>query len=179
MLRNLKWEEGAVLSIQVEEGLFTLAQMRVNHLLEVFDVFRSDEDWSGVDLSSSEIIFCIFVSTKNIKGIFSSRVGDAVVPNSRPVKKRMLSAIFGAPGSMGANFIDLSEGYSNIGADLIKASLTLENDLDIIYNHELCGMVGNPERILKRLKVYHETGVNWDESKIFLFPDIKPPQPSR
>lgn len=169
-----------MLSIQVENGLYTLAQMRANYLLEVFDVFRADESWGEVDLNLSKILFCIFVSTKNIKGIFSAHpVGNLVIKNKRPIRKRMLSAVFGSPGSMGADLIELSESYSNIGGQIIKPSLNILDDEDLIYEYELCGMEGNPDRLLNRIKVYHSTGVNWDVSKKFLFPDIQPPLPSK
>ncbi|MBP1127146.1 MULTISPECIES: hypothetical protein [Pseudomonas] len=178
MLKTLKWQKDLVLSVQVEKDLFTLAQMRENYLLEFFDVFRCDENWEGVDLNSAKIIFCIFVSPKNIKSIFSDRaVDDSVIRNNRPVKKRMLSANFDEVG--GADLIDLSDKYSNIDADLVKAGLTLEKDLDLIYEYDLCGMAGSPEKILNRLKIYFDTGVNWDPSKKYLFPGIEPPQPSR
>lgn len=179
MLKSLKWEANQVLSVKVSDNLFTLAQMRMNYLMEFFDVFRSDEDWVEVDLNKEKIIFCIFVSTKNLKGIFSGQVSSGVVVNSRPIRRRMLSPVFGSSGNNGANLIDLTDEYTNIGAETVKASLTTEKDLQLIYDYESCGMAGNPERILNRLKMYHETGVNWDETKVFLFPDIKPPQPSR
>lgn len=176
MLKSLKWQEGLVLSVKVEKDLYALAQMRNNHLLEVFNVFRTDDGWEGVDLNNVDVLFTIFVSIKNIKKIFSGVVSaDAVVPNDRPVEKRMLSAIFGTPGNTGAKLIDLSDSYSNIGARVIKDNLSLDNDLDLIYRYELCGMVGDPEKITARIKTYRETGVNWDPSKEFLFPDIQRP----
>lgn len=180
MLKKIKWEDGLVLSVKISDGLFTLAQMRFNYLMEFFDVFRSDENWEGVDLNNEDIIFCIFVSIKNIKSIFSGVVTDtSVSANRRPVKTRMLSAIFGSSGNTGANLIELSDKYSNIGGEIVKPSLTVENDLNLIYEYELCGMEGNPDKILERLRIYYETGVSWDKSKEFLFPNIQPPKPSR
>ncbi|MFQ6573762.1 hypothetical protein [Pseudomonas sp. UM16] len=176
MLRALKWQEGLVLSIKVEDGVFAIAQMRNNYLLEVFDVFREEDNWEGVDLNRLDVLFTIFVSVKNIKGIFSRlTTGAEIIPNQRPVEKRMLSAIFGAPGNTGARLIELSDDYSSIGAETLKDSLSPKDDLDLIYRYELCGMVGDPEKILSRLKKYRETGVNWDPSKEFLFPGIQLP----
>ena len=175
-MKSLKWQENLVLSIQVEEDLYAISQMRKNHLLEVFDVFSSNGDWTGVDLNKVDVLFTIFVSIKNIKSIFSSLVSsESVTPNEWPVEKRMLSAIFGAPGSTGAKLIDLSDEYSNIGAQVIKESLSPQDDLSLIHRYELCGMVGDPEKIIARIKNYRETGINWDPSKEFLFPGIQRP----
>ncbi|WP_152645538.1 hypothetical protein [Pseudomonas sp. 10-1B] len=176
MLKSLKWQEGLVLSVKIEEGLYTIAQMRSNYLLEVFDLFRIDDDWRGVDLNSVDVLFTIVVSIKNIKRIFSSIVSDEfTVPNNRPAEKCMLSAIFGTPGNTGAKLIELSEDYSNIGARVIKDTLSPDRDLALIHRYELCGMVGDPEKIILRIKNYRETGVNWDPSKEFLFPGIQRP----
>lgn len=179
-MKNLKWEEGRVLSIHVDKDLYTLAQMRNDYLLEVFDVFQSSDDWDGVDLNKAKIIFCIVVSPKNVKKIFSDRlVESSVIKNHRPIRKWMLSPILGAPGKMGADLIELTESYSDIDSKIIKPSLSAEEDADLIYEYELCGMEGNPDRLLKRIRVYHETGVNWDETKKVLFPTIQLPPPSR
>ncbi|BDM22769.1 MULTISPECIES: hypothetical protein [Pseudomonas] len=176
MLKSLMWQEGLVLSIKVEEGLYLIAQMRSNHLLEVFNIFESDDDWAGVDLNDVDVLFAIFVFIKNIKKIFSRVVStDAVVPNVRPVEKRMLSAIFGTPGNTGAKLIELTDGCSNIGAKVINENLSPDRNLDLIYRYELCGMVGDPEKIVARIKTYRETGINWDSSKEFLFPGIQQP----
>ncbi|MNP74902.1 hypothetical protein D3C76_1718490 [compost metagenome] len=88
----------------------------------------------------------------------------------------MLSAIFGTPGNTGAKLIELSESYSNIGAQVIKEALSPDDDLKLIHRYKLCGMVGDPEKIVLRIKNYRETGINWDPSKEFLFPGIQRPQ---
>lgn len=177
MLKYLKWQDGLILSIKVKEDLYAISQMRANYLLEVFDIFVSDDDWSGVNLNKTNVLFTIFVSVKNIKKIFSALVScEYAVPNERPVEKRMLSAIFGTPGNTGAKLIELSESYSNIGAQVIKEALSPDDDLKLIHRYELCGMVGDPEKIVLRIKNYRETGINWDPSKEFLFPGIQRPQ---
>jgi len=97
------------------------------------------------------------------------------VPNVRPVEKRMLSAIFRAPGNTGAKLIELTDGCSNIGAKVINENLSPNSNLDLIYRYELCGMVGDPEKIVARIKAYRKTGINRDSSKEFLFPGIQQP----
>ncbi|MBG6128285.1 hypothetical protein IWW33_005024 [Pseudomonas sp. BG2dil] len=70
MLKSLKWQDGLILSIKVKEDLYAISQMRANYLLEVFDIFVSDDDWSGVNLNKTNVLFTIFVSIKNIKKYF-------------------------------------------------------------------------------------------------------------
>ena len=51
------WREGTVVSIPVGDGLFTLAQMLRSPYLCFFQVFRTGEDWTGVDLESAPVLF--------------------------------------------------------------------------------------------------------------------------
>ena len=62
-------------------------------------------------------------------------------------------------------------------ARIIKAGVTIDDDLDLIYAFELAGMLGDPEKLRRRLVRFFDSGVNWDEAKPFLFKDIAPPPP--
>jgi hypothetical protein len=63
-------------------------------------------------------------------------------------------------------------------AATFKDGLTIEDDLDVIYTHEYVGMVGDPEKLRTRLVRWFDAGVNWDDSKAFIFKGIQPPPPS-
>lgn len=179
-MKSIKWVEDRIFSLKLSENVYGLAQMRKNHLMEFFDVFQENESWENIDLSKERILFCLFVAENRLKPLYSSVVeSKKVTPNSRPIIKRMLSANFGRGPQGGANLIELTDEYSNLPEKTVKPNLSIKSDLDIIYSHELCGMYGDPEKIRKRLLVYLETGVNWDESKGFLFSGIPLPPPSR
>lgn len=180
MLKSVKWVEDQVLCVQVADGIYSLAQMRKNSLMEFFDIFQENQDWSGVDLNNKDVLFCLFVVEKRLKPIFLSVVSpEQVVPNSRSIKKMMLSAAFDRGTQGGARLIELTDNYESYGAKVVKDVLSVPDDIDEIYGNELCGMYGNPEKIKKRLNDYFKTGVNWDESKGFLFSDINAPQPKK
>lgn len=150
--------------------------MRKNHLMEFYGVFHEADEWTDIDLNNEDILFCLFVAENRLKPLYSSIVErHSVKPNSRPIIKRMLSANLGKGLYGGAKLIELTEIYSQLPENVIKADLSIKDDLEIIYSHELCGMYGDPEKIRKRILTYIESGVNWDESKCFLFKDIQPP----
>ena len=73
----------------------------------------------------------------------------------------------------------MDERYDAVDNKVLIPQLTLKDHLDIIHTYEYAGMHGNAERIQKRLLKFYETGVNWDESKKFLFPDVTPPAPTQ
>jgi hypothetical protein len=176
MLKTIKWSEDRVLSLKLSENKYGLAQMRKNHLMEFYGVFHETDEWAGIDLNKEKILFCLFVAENRLKSLYSSIIEkDIVQPNSRPIIKRMLSANLGQGLYGGAKLIELTDTYSQLPENIIKPDLSTKNDLEIIYSHELCGVYGDPEKIRKRILAFIETGVNWDESKCFLFKDIQPP----
>jgi hypothetical protein len=176
MAKQVRWAEDDVLVVRVDESVFTLAQLRKNCLMEFFDVFRSRDDWGGVDLSSAKILFSIFVADRPLKTIFARRLAEGeVARNTRPIIRNMLSFEWLATDTYTANLIELSDRYSNIDARVIKSHLDVEGDLDLIRSHEFCGMVGDPQKLLARLKFIHATGVNWDEQKKFIYPSLERP----
>lgn len=176
MAKQGRWAEDDVLVVKVDASLFTLAQLRKNCLMEFFDVFRSTDDWDGVDLASAKILFCLFVADRPLKPLFARRVAEGeVARNTRPIIRNMLSFEWLATDSYTANLIELSDRYSNIDARVIKSHLDVEADLDLIQSHEFCGMVGDPQKLRTRLKFIHDTGVNWDEQKKFIYPSLQRP----
>ncbi|MFP3589240.1 hypothetical protein SCB29_37440, partial [Paraburkholderia sp. SIMBA_055] len=78
--------------MKLDDALFTLAQMRVNGLMEFFDVFSDNDDWRGCDLNIADLLFCIFVAEKRLKSLFVRVLEEGeVVVNHRPIPRQMLS----------------------------------------------------------------------------------------
>jgi hypothetical protein len=180
VLKKLTWKEDTVLSVGLRPDLFTLAQMRAGSLMQFFDIKSQDGAWEDIDLSVVRPLFCIKVAENRLKPLFVEIVpAGRVNPNRRPIPTKMIDYRFGNDGNHEADLIELTDDYSNIGAKVIKAGLKIEKDLDVIYGHEYVGMVGDPEKLRKRLVRYFDTGVNWDDSKAFIFKGIQPPPPKQ
>lgn len=178
MMKRVSWINDSVISVQLREDLHTLAQMRSNHLMEFFDI-RGNGEWKEVDLTSVPVLFCIFVAEHRLRPLFARRVPPKeVIPNRRPIKRQMLSFTVMPGGSYGADLVEITEDYCSVDARLLKADLSIEEDLADIHGNELTGMVGDAEKLKARLIRYFDTGVNWDDSKSFLFPGIKLPTPN-
>lgn len=180
MLKRIPDAENTILCLQIREGLFTLAQLRANCMMEFFDVFNDKPHWQGVDLNHSPIIFCAYAAEKRFKPLITAVVSPNLVkPNARPVPRRMLSSIIEANEKYGANLVELDDSLDSSKAKLIKADLNPVKDRQTIYDHELCGMIGAPEKLRTRLVRFFDTGVNWDDAKSFLFKGIPLPPPTR
>ncbi len=180
MLIHIPEAENTILCFQIRVGLFTLAQIRGNNLMEFFDVFRGEPNWYGVDLNQASIIFCAYTAEKRFKPLITAVVLPNVVqPNARPVRRRMLSSIIEANDKYGADLVELDDSLECTKATLIKADLDPDKDRQAIYDNELTGMIGSPEKLRARMIRFLETGVNWDDVKSFLFKDIPLPPPTR
>lgn len=176
MLKKIVWKEDTVLSLILRPDLYTLAQMRSDSLMQFFDIRNDNGVWKEIDLNAIPQLFCIKVAENRLKSLFVELVGvDNAKPNHKSIPNKMIDYRFVKDGNYEADLVELTDRYSNIGAKVIKAGLTIDKDLDTIYSHEYVGMFGDPEKLRKRLIRYFDTGVNWDESKSFIFKGIHPP----
>ncbi|CAN7709485.1 hypothetical protein LJR290_005916 [Variovorax sp. LjRoot290] len=181
MLKRLSWQEDLVLSVKLADDLFTLAQMRVGSCMQFYDIRSADGQWLGVDLSRVPSLFCAKVAENRLKPLFVEKVdASRVQPDRRPMPTQMIDYQLSGDGDPRADLIELDakHRYSSVGARIIKSGLTIEQDLNVIRTHELVGMLGDPEKLRKRLLRYFETGVNWDDAKAFIFKGISPPPPA-
>jgi hypothetical protein len=180
MLKKTALKENEVVCIKVDEGLFTLGQMRKNGIMQFFDISNSDCAWQTLDLNSVRSIFYLFVADKALQPIFLGKVdANTARPSTEAIPRKMLFAVIGNAGNHGADLIELTDDYSSYGATVLQRNLDPEADLAIIHQYELSGMYGNPAKLQKRLQRYFSTGVNWDDTKSYIFKDIALPAASR
>lgn len=73
----------------------------------------------------------------------------------------------------------MDDRYTSVDQKVLIPQLTVKDYLDIIQTKEYAGMHGDSKEIQKRLLTFYETGINWDKSKKFLFPDVTSPAPTK
>lgn len=175
MLKKKDLVTGAILSIKLKEDLYTLGQLHYNHRLECFDITRKTDEWSGVNLNTINPIFCLVVAESRLLKLFHSNQSGIVVANQRETPKRVITSVLQPQGKPSISLVEMDERYDSTRAKVIIPNLNIDEHLDAIHSHEGAWMIGQPEKIRNRLLRYFETGVNWDESKAFSFPNIQPP----
>jgi len=67
MAKKVVWKEGDVISIQVRDNLFYLAQMFKSPYLVFFNTFSSDDQWEDIDLNNESILFFRGVTRQFLK----------------------------------------------------------------------------------------------------------------
>jgi hypothetical protein len=176
MLKKISWVEDAILSIKIRNDLFSLAQMRKNHIMQFFEISNRDGEWKNIDLNNVSSLFFIFVTENKLKPIIQKIVKEnSITPNRHTIPKKMLSLSLMGGGAFGADLIELNDNYTTVEKKIIKPKLSFKSDIDLIYRYELAGMVGDPDKIKSRLIRFFESGINWDDAKSFLFKDIPLP----
>jgi hypothetical protein len=183
-MKRFIWRNDGVISIKLRSNFYTLMQMRVNMLCQLFDIKSPDGEWHDIDLDKVKPLFCIYLAPQKFKSLFVEKLDPKKVkPNHRPLPLRMLRIDYLNTNAK-VDLIELrTDGpkqsqYSSVGARIIKENLDIKNkkDLEIIYKHELSNMAGDPEKLRKRLINYFDSGINWDEQKKVVFKGIKPPK---
>jgi hypothetical protein len=183
MLKRVAWKPGEILSIGLRDDLFSLAQMRQNHLMQFFDVRSDTGNWRDIDLGRVQPLFCIYVASSRLKELFAAIIVDASVkPNLRPTPRLMLSAdpVLDQKYKCTVDLVELGDSYDSVDAEIVEANLVPSSHGAELQQYELTGMWGSPEKLAMRLTRYFDTGVNWDDSKTFIFgSDLPPPLPKR
>jgi hypothetical protein len=154
--------------VKLREDLYTLAQMRVNHLMQFFDVRSRDGQWWDIDLNAAGPLFSIYVAENRMKPILEAFVTTpSVKPDKRPVPRIMLSAapIVGSKYKYSVDLIELDDACVCWDVGAIKRDLAPATDADNLRRYELTGMWGDPDELAKRLTRYFDTGVDWHEQK--------------
>ena len=176
MLKKVEWREDDVYSLRLRDDLYTLVQMRKNHLMQFFDLRRAQDDWQNVTLDACPTLFFKFVAVTGLKRLFSRKLGPSqVLPSTAPIETKVLSMDLSQASDYSARLVELTDAFGTIGARELTGRLNIRDDLDTIYRYELCGSEGSADKMAKRLVRYFETGVSWDDSKEFLWKGIAPP----
>ncbi|HAS6172652.1 hypothetical protein JKP31_22850 [Vibrio vulnificus] len=167
----------SVFSIQVPEYGYVLAQFRKDHHLEVFDCLRKEDTWEGVDLNNVPVLFNIVVAGHRLLKLFSKEVSESVSNNKRPqpILSLTLGEVRPSTKVFSLMLVKHEEIYDSNNEMVLIPNLDPEEHRDILYSFEYLGMNGKPEVIRSRISTYYETGINWDNQKSILYPELPLP----
>ncbi|MBY7861048.1 hypothetical protein KW419_22795 [Vibrio fluvialis] len=167
----------SVFSIQVPEYGYVLAQIRKDCHLEVFDCLRKEDSWDDVDLNNIPVLFNIVVAVSRLLKLFSKDFTASVKVNRRPqpILSLSLGEVRPSTNLFGLTLVKHEEVYDPNNEMVLMSSLDPEEHRDILYSFEYLGMNGKPEVIRSRISTYYETGINWDNQKSILYPELPLP----
>lgn len=177
LTKKQRSQENSVFGVYIREGLYSLAQSRKNHWMEFFNIFNEKDEWDGIDLNKIDVLFTYSVAAHSLKELLVSLQDDNVLKNLRPMQSKIIATTNILAGTKG--LVEMDDRCDSVDNKILIPKLIVKDHLEIIHTIELAGMHGNSEQIQKRILNFYETGINWDESKKFLFPHVTPPTPQK
>jgi len=172
------WQEGEIVVFPLDSDQSTYAQMLGTSHLRFFDLFFKSGHEKGADLNHVAILFTVPVLAIAKKGTKPKVVKNGVVPSAKPLETTFIypKMSFGRNSVpwLGGSLVDMTgiQGSGGWNAPVIKEDLNPSLDRSIILSNELVNM-WSPEDLINRLMRFKESGVNVDQLKYKIFPDLK------
>ena len=189
MAKRVVWKKNDLVNIQLRDDLYTIGQMLASSAMRFYDISNTDGIWNDVDLNNVKPLFTVFVGRIINKYLIHSKIkSPTVIPSSEPYERYWIQPYTIMDGDhyngdhykgdfsfvfLGGKLIDNGangeKGITN--APIIKEDLTLPKDRDLIEKYELTSMWGDGD-LRDRLCRYFDTGINRDDLKFEVFPEL-------
>ncbi|KMK51604.1 hypothetical protein RO21_05330 [[Actinobacillus] muris] len=181
-MNRVRSKQGDVLVYKLKENLYTLTQRLESQIVRFFDIKRSDDNWDEkIDLNQIPILFEVFVVTSYVEKKFAVKKLKKAISSTEPYERfwivpyNLLDPEFEGSREnvygLGGKLVDLGNNYfSGCDAPIVKHHLNVKDDREILEKYELDWAWG--AAIIERLIRYFETGINRDDMKFEVFPDL-------
>ncbi len=176
---NHKNRETYTYKYKISNDIFSIIQIKSSFCL-FFDIFFEEiDDDIIVDLNNIDVLHYRFIATQRLKDFFVKKENCIKHFNYEGKNFLFLDFFYKSEGNYGVNLVELPNNLDMLPLKQIKGDLTLENNYEDIFNYELIGMIGDSNKIISRLNNYIQTGIDFDDSKKFIFPNIVLPKPKK
>ncbi|WP_424405767.1 hypothetical protein [Pasteurella sp. PK-2025] len=181
-MNRVRSKQGDILVYKLKENLYTVTQRLESQIVRFFDIKRNDDNWDEqIDLNQIPILFETFVMTNYVEKKFAVKKLKTAMPSTKPYERFWIVSYDPADPyfdgteknvyGLGGKLVDLGNNYfSGCDAPVVKHHLNVKDDREILEKYELDWAWG--EAIIERLIRYFETGINRDDMKFEVFPDL-------
>jgi len=177
------WKKDKVISLELEENIYTIAQL-VNPIAEMqfFAIFNKEDKWENIDLNQIDPLFCVSVGN-----VVMQRLGVRKLSNKEAKPKTGgFKHYFIKPGDnadgyrlrdefmwSGGRLVDVGEDceIDSYYAPTVIENLTVEEHRTEILTYEFSNMYGD-NHAKERLLHFYNTGINRDMMKKMVFPEL-------
>ena len=185
MKKRITWKAGAFIVIELESGLFTVAQMIASAIMRFYDIKSDKDEWEDVSWPEVKPLFQVFVGTVVQRDLGIRKIAiesiaslhDNINPYWIKPYTSMDALHYNATSNsfpfLGGKLIDLGIGNDRetTTAPVLKHDLSVSKDRETIELYELTNMWGSND-LNDRLVRYFNTGINRDDLKFEVFPGI-------
>jgi hypothetical protein len=175
-MARVVWKENGLVSIKLRDDLYTIGQMLVSPTVRFYDIASKDGVWKSVDLNNVKPLFQAYAFSVAKKLAVGKIKEKSVIPGSLPFSPLWIDAHINYDGGCvfkGGKLVDVGAAgkIDATEAPVIKQNLRLPADREIIENVELTNHWSDAA-LSDRLCRYFDTGVNRDDLKFEIFPDL-------
>jgi len=187
-MSRVTWKENKIIGIEIQKGIYSIAQMTKSPYLVFFNLFQKDTNFSSINLTKTPILFVQavtkqFLKKSNVKTLKINPSKKLEVPKkwifsdmgSRKVKVwegTKMEKEFITFGKLGASLVEkdiFKDGkYSHPSGIFDKVIIKKIICDDIIDKYELANIEVYPS-LNERLRLCHELGRNVNPAKDILF----------
>ena len=185
MKKRITWKAGAFIVIELESGLFTVAQMIASAIMRFYDIKSDKDEWEDVSWPEVKPLFQVFVGTVVQRDLGIRKIAiesiaslhDNINPYWIKPYTSMDALHYNATSNsfpfLGGKLIDLGIGNDRetTTAPVLKHDLSVSKDREYIEAYELTNMWGSHD-LNDRLVRYFNTGINRDDLKFEVFPGL-------
>lgn len=184
-MAKVKWQEDALVSVKLRDGLYTLALLKRSPYAWFFDVKTERAEWATVDLSQLKPLFCVgivdAVLSKMVTHVVQARLIDPDAKSTPP--KLAIPKLWIKPNQntadwrvdnfawRGGRLIELDPDIGSVDSPVLKAHLEIEDDRPLIEGCELTNMWTDQD-LTDRLARFFDSGIDRDDLKFEVFPGL-------
>lgn len=171
---HLSKENPHVYRFKVCDNIFSIMQVKGGFCL-FFDIFfeHINEDLK-VNLNNIDILHYRFIATQRLTNFFVKLESDVQLYDYKNIDFFVLDFFYKSPNLYGADLSKLPKNLDMLPLESVISDLSVDKHYDELVKYDLISMIGEKKDIQDRLKKYIETGIDFDKTKNFIFPDLVP-----
>jgi hypothetical protein len=175
-MARIAWEENGLINIKLRDDLYTIGQMLISPTVRFYDIFNKDGNWKSIDLNKVKPLFQAYAFGAAKKLAAGKIKEKSVIPSSLPFSPLWIDAHINYDGGCpwrGGKLVNVGEAgeIDAWEAPVVKQNLHLPEDRETIENVELTNL-WTEGPLSDRLCRYFDIGVNRDDLKFEIFPDL-------
>jgi hypothetical protein len=179
--KRVIWEKNNLVNICLSDSLYTVAQMLDSPVMCFYDIKNKDGIWDSIDLANINILFMVLVNNSINKDFIIEKINrttyiDKTLDQYFIKPYTIMDGIHYKGGKnsfpfLGGKLIKYDSTIGSVRSPIIKEDLTFPQDREIMEKYELTNMWGK-EELRERLVRYFSKGINRDDLKYEVFPDL-------
>jgi len=178
-MARIIWKKDDLVNLKIRDNLCTIGQLLVSPFMRFFDIRNTSENWESCKLDDVQELFTVLVVNQVFRELAVGKIkGKLIVPSTKPLERKWIvvnnSLERLAAGGLlyfGGKLVELGEDCSPFRAKALIEDLRFPQNQEIMEKYELSNM-WSADSLKERLCRYFDTGIDRDDLKFEVFPEL-------